>query len=86
MENNMKKWFVINLGLKGSWKWAKKQMLNGHIVRCKHWSGSLKLCIDDNENTRLLCTFDKDYDQLKWESSTHFLSYEEYIDYEIVKK
>ena len=24
----MKKWFIKNLGLKGSWKWAKKQMNN----------------------------------------------------------
>lgn len=29
----MKNWIIRTFGLKGSWKWAKKQMLNGEIVR-----------------------------------------------------
>ena len=38
----MKNWIIITFGLKGSWKWAKKQMMQGKMVRCKHWSGALK--------------------------------------------
>lgn len=77
----MKKWIIRTFGLKGSWKWAKKQMLNGKIVRCKHWIGTLKLKIDDSENQLLLCTFDKNFTDYEWETSTHHLSYEDFTDY-----
>lgn len=79
-------WITITFGLRGSWKWAKRQMMKGHIVRCKHWSGTLKLKIDSKENTLLLQTHTK-YNSAfsKWETSNHFLSYENFTDYVIVK-
>lgn len=77
----MKKWIIKTFGLKGSWKWAKKQMMNGKIVRCKHWHGSLKLSIDDPQNTLLMNTFAHFPQNSDWESSTHFLNYEDYTDY-----
>jgi hypothetical protein len=83
MKKKIFNWFIRNLGLKGSWKWAKKQMMKGKIVRCKHWSGSLKLAIDDPKNTRIVNTFENDKNNVVWETSTHFLSYEDFTDYEI---
>lgn len=84
---------IIRLfGLKGSWSWAKKQMRNGKVVRCKHWTGSLKLRIDSLDNTRLLSTWSHEANDTKtmhyvdtiWESSIHFINYEDDTDYEIV--
>ena len=82
----MKDWIIRTFGLKGSWKWAKKQMMNGKIVRCKHWSGTLKLKIDSKENTLLKSTFNKtqelhSHQQFIWETSNHFLNYENFTDY-----
>mgnify|MGYP003412225069 FL=1 len=85
----MKKWLIRNLGLKGSWSWAKKQMLNGKMVRCKHWTGALKLKIDNPENQLLQCCFWRDKRKVVepfynlWETSNHFLSYEDNTDYEV---
>jgi hypothetical protein len=79
----MKKWIIRNFGLKGSWKWAKKQMMKGEIVRCKHWSGTLKLAIDDPENTRLMNTHVRFPRKEDWTTSNHFLTYEDFTDYVI---
>lgn len=86
----MKHWLIIKLGLKGSWSWAKRQMYKGEIVRCKHWSGALKLKIESAENPLLQSCFFRDNkgpaNGIKlWESSTHHLCYENFTDYEIVK-
>lgn len=85
----MKKAIIRFFGLKGSWKWAKKQMLNGKTVRCKHWSGTLKFKIDSRENTLLQCSFQRENKQNLngspiWETSNHHLSYEDFVDYEVI--
>lgn len=86
----MRKIIIRAFGLKGSWKWAKKQMLKGKVVRCKHWSGALKLRIDDPEN-RLLqacyCRITSEYSRelALWETSNHHLGYEDFTDYEVVE-
>lgn len=85
----MKKKIIRFFGLKGSWSWAKNQMLKGHIVRCKHFTGSLKYKIDSPENRLLLCTFQRENKQLQngapiWEAANFHFSVEEHIDYEVV--
>ena len=75
-------------GLKGSWKWAKKQMMKGKIVRCKHWTGTLKLRIDSPENSLLQSNFTSKPEPIHkgdrlWETSNHFLRYEDFTDYEV---
>jgi len=80
----MKKWIIITFGLKGSWSWAKHQMLKGRIVRCKHWTGTLKLCIDTPENALLRRTFSRDLEDAVWEDATHHLTREQHTDYEVV--
>jgi len=92
MNKAPKNWFIKTLGLKGSWSWAKKQMMKGEIVRCKHWSGALRLKIDSPENTLLQSSFWgsslKSQDlpgspHKEWETSNHFISYEDFTDYTI---
>ena len=83
----MRNWIIRNLGLKGSWTWAKRQMMNGKIVRCGHWDGALKLKIDSKENTLLLSNFTRESKVLHkvdklWETSNHHISYENFTDYE----
>jgi hypothetical protein len=70
--------------LKGSWYWAKKQMLKGKKVRCSHWSGALVLRIDSPENQLLQANFHRVNRDEKWETSNHHLSYELFTDYEVV--
>lgn len=95
----MKKWIIKTFGLKGSWKWAKKQMMKGKMVRCKHWTGALKYRISPEieidfytnqprPSTLLQANYTRTNKQLKnsksiWETSNHHLSYEDFTDYEI---
>lgn len=71
------------LKLKGSWKWAVNQMLIGKIIKCNHWSGSLKLKIDNAKNTLLQSTHSKEY-PYKWETANYFLDYELFTDYVVI--
>lgn len=86
--SKIKSTIIRTFGLKGSWKWAKKQMLKGKIVRCKHWHGALKLKIDSKENTMLLFNFTNtpiiqhDGESL-WNPAIHHLAYEDYTDYTV---
>ena len=77
------------LGLKGSWKWAKKQMLKGKVVRSKSWRGALKLRIDNPENKLLQMTHWESFQEPPhgklWETAAHFLNEEDLTDYEIVE-
>lgn len=94
-----RKWIIITFGLKGSWKWAKRQMINGHIVRCKHWTGALKYRVSPEfeygidsrkpkPSTLLQANFTRsnkptENGQPLWNTSNHHLSYEDFIDYEV---
>ena len=83
----MKNWIIKKLGLKGSWSWAKKQMMKGKIVRCKHWDGALKLKIDSPKNSLLLSNFTRNQKPLPkqrlWETSNWHISYEEFTDWQV---
>jgi len=95
----MKNWIIRTLGLKGSWKWAKKQMIKGRMVRCKHWSGALKYRVspemecdaygqNPSPSTLLQANYERRERQTEkkqplWETSNHHLAYEDYTDYEI---
>lgn len=95
----MKKWIIKTFGLKGSWKWAKKQMMKGKIVRCKQWSGALKYRVSleteygiDGKTPKASSLLQANFtrtnkglpkSQPLWETSNHHLSYEDFTDYEI---
>lgn len=42
-------WVIRTFGLRGSWSWAKKQMLNGAIIKRKATTGTYKIAIDDDK-------------------------------------
>ena len=48
-------WVIKTFGLRGSWSWAKKQMLNGAIIKRKATAGTYKIAIDNDKN-RLTCS------------------------------
>lgn len=51
-------WIIRTFGLRGSWSWAKKQMLNGAIIKRKATTGTYKIAIDDDKNRLLVATWD----------------------------
>jgi hypothetical protein len=67
----MKNWIIRTFSLKGSWNWAKKQMLNGYTLKHKGISGAMEIAIDDPDNKRLVWRFGKNDN---WGSANHFLS------------
>jgi len=73
------------LGLKGTWSWAKKQMIKGHVVSCRGFTGTLKYKIDDPSNKLLLCDFSRSGEEREWEKSYYHLGNEDRTDYYIVK-
>ena len=80
----MIKWIIKTFGLKGSWKWAKRQMKKGCVVKSKSWSGALLFKIDDSENQLLLRSFSRTLENAEWETSNFHFSNEEFTDYEVV--
>lgn len=38
-------WVIKTFGLRGSWSWAKKQMLNGAIIKREATTGTYKIAI-----------------------------------------
>ena len=60
------------LGLKGSWKWALKQMINGKIIRPSSATGTVKYRFSVDKQNRIEWTFDrKDY---RWNNANIFYS------------
>lgn len=53
-------WVIRTFGLRGSWSWAKKQMLNGAIIKRKATTGTYKIAIDDDKNRLLVATWWED--------------------------
>lgn len=43
-------WVIKTFGLRGSWSWAKKQMLNGAIIKRKATTGTYKIAIDNDKD------------------------------------
>ena len=94
----MKNSIIRLLGLKGSWKWAKKQMFKGEMVRCRHWPGALKYRIspkiyndlngNEYKSTLLQANYTRKNKQLEngqplWETSNYHFSCEKFTDYEV---
>lgn len=51
-------WVIRTFGLRGSWSWAKKQMLNGAIIKRKATIGTYKITVDNDKNRLLVATWD----------------------------
>lgn len=71
----MKKWIIKTFGLRGSWRWACKQMERGKLVRPNHATGAVKYKLDCENQRRILWTFRRNPQTEKdWESANIFLS------------
>lgn len=66
-------WVIRTFGLRGSWSWAKKQMLNGAIIKRKATTGTYKIAIDDDKNRLLVATWDHLDQSPVWERCPHSL-------------
>lgn len=74
-------WIIRTFGLRGSWSWAKKQMLNGAIIKRKATTGTYKIAIDDDKNRLLVATWDHLDQNPVWERCPHSLLDEDAVDY-----
>lgn len=70
------------LRLRGSWHWAQRQLLQGKIITCEHFSGSLKYKLDSVENGRLMQSYSSRQPYM-WESANWFVDNGYYTDYKI---
>lgn len=55
-------WVIKTFGLRGSWSWAKKQMLNGAIIKRKATTGTYKIAIDNDKlagDTQMYITYSR---------------------------
>ena len=66
---------VSLLGLKGSWKWAVKEMKKGKIVTRASVTGAVKYRLSQDEQFRLENDFHRKESEAKWENSNFFISY-----------
>lgn len=74
-------WVIRTFGLRGSWSWAKKQMLNGAIIKRKATTGTYKIAIDDDKNRLLVATWDHLDQSPVWERCPHSLLDKDAVDY-----
>ena len=64
-------WVIRTFGLRGSWSWAKKQMLNGAIIKRKATIGTYKIAIDNAKNRLLVATWDHLDQSHVWDRCPH---------------
>lgn len=84
----MKRFFTIFFGLKGSWRWACRQMETGRIVRSKSSTGTVRYKLDNENQGRILWAFPSRNDPRgvneEWENANIFFSDFKKIDWECV--
>lgn len=74
-------WVIRTFGLRGSWSRAKKQMLNGAIIKRKATIGTYKITVDNDKNQLLVATWDHLDQSPVWERCPHSLLDEDAVDY-----
>lgn len=83
----MKNHIIRILGLKGSWSWAKRQMIKGKIIRSRSWNNANKIRIYSD---RLKLIQESSYtgkympSDSEWTPFVHHIDYENLTDYEVV--
>jgi len=81
----MIKWIIRVFGLRGSWRWACKQMDNGYIVYRTTDTGAAKYKLDSENQRRIQWAFTRSPDDASWKNANIFLSDFECTDWEIWK-
>ena len=64
------KWIIRLLGLRGSWKWACRQLMKGHVVYPLRATGAVQYALDDEHQKRLLWRFGNNDE---WQNANFFL-------------
>ena len=78
------KWLISFLGLKGSWKWACREMSKGRIVRRSTNTGKAHYRLDRENQRRIQWVFCAGSTlENEWENANIFLSDFECIDWVI---
>lgn len=67
------KWLIRFFGLKGSWRWACRQMQKGNTVYRTTDSGAAKYRLDDEYQARIEWSFTDSLIGAKWENANIFL-------------
>ena len=81
----LKTWVISTFGMKGSWKWACRQMDAGNIVRPASATGDVKYKLDHEGQRRILWTFSKNVENSPcWCNANIFLSNFEAIDWRLI--
>ena len=70
-------------GLKGSWKWAVKEMKNGKLLVRTCVTGAIKYRLSTDGQNRLECDFHRKESEAKWENANFFISDMEATDWGI---
>lgn len=61
-------------GLKGSWKWAVKEMKKGNLLVRTSVTGTVKYRLSPDEQNRLEWDFNRKESEVKWENANFFIS------------
>ncbi len=82
---NWIKWIRRTFGLRGSWRWACKQMERGYIVRRATDTGAAKYRLDLEGQRRIQWAYTRTPEAAKqeWNTAYVFLSYFESLAWEV---
>jgi hypothetical protein len=70
----IKQFVIRTIGLRGSWKWACKQMDKGKIVRRFTDTGAAHYKLDNENQRRIQWAFTRDpHNEKKWDNANIFL-------------
>ena len=84
---SIKSWMIVALGLKGSWRWACRQMDKGHVVYRTSNTGTVKHRLDLEGQRRITYTFKRKVSESGkyWEPAIIFLSKFESTDWAVYR-
>ena len=74
---------VSFFGLKGSWKWAVKEMNKGKLLVRTSVTGAVKYRLSTDGQNRLEWDFHRKESEVKWENANFFISDMEATDWVI---
>lgn len=74
----------MSLGLKGSWKWAKRQMLNGATIGNIDWENDLKVSTETLWPHKLIHTREEYLLNADWKPYQHGIHDESILGYYVV--
>ena len=74
METTVLSSIIRFLGLKGSWKWAIREMKKGKLVTKNSVTGAVKYRLSTDKQNRLQWDFHRSESEVQWENANFFVS------------